>query len=482
MIPCRYGLECRNFQRVKAYQYSQSDVDHVGSYKHGDPIPCRFGRECRNWLRLCDGGYRLDDLGHCAIYQHRARVRGDSSMWAGIHKFGTMDPETAAKAIANDFQKIKQYTANTNLWEEVRRNGYQQVFTCQGGLGGPISLDEVVQQKMAHPRHAELGSPLNNEEMLSFLLYSGTDCYADLRSSERAGNYTKWARFAAVLDVAIYNLALAAFSKGMDLPPMLYHGLGSVVAETVSLPIVIDGGGHDNTCYETLFVYPTFVSTTWNRAVAVDFLNMNSDAEATALKGMLMNVSSQCESPIMGADISWISKFPQECEVLLSRFSRFQGPTFYICDGDEDQDVHTTRGRAELLKEVIMCIKDGIQEIKLNARPPLVFVDIGGMDGRVEANFFPPLMKAKSAADKRHVKHIMTSRCFPLSVESTSEWDSFVKENGCKDWTRTRDLALEVPAVAALYPIAWDQCEGYDCLWPTLHLLNRDFPRSRGEC
>ena len=89
-----------------------------------------------------------------------------------------------AKVMKEDLARVRSHLPRVDLWTEVRRNGFAYVLDLPDGSS---TLDSVIQQKLIHARHLELGSPLNDEEMLSILLYSGADCYADLRASERAG-------------------------------------------------------------------------------------------------------------------------------------------------------------------------------------------------------------------------------------------------------------------------------------------------------
>ena len=120
----------------------------------------------------------------------------------------------------------------------------------------------------------------------------GCDCNYDLCSSQRNGDYTKWRWF----DYHLYNAIqkLSVVEKGSF---TVYSGLNNVKLDRKSVR-----GGY----------FVTYVSTSWRREVATGF--MVGD-------GMLIQIDEKFKNDdmILCCDVSWISKFPDECEVLFTR-------------------------------------------------------------------------------------------------------------------------------------------------------------------
>lgn len=60
--------------------------------------------------------------------------------------------------------------------------------------------------KLNCDEHVKLGRPLKYDEMLSIILYTGTDVYRDLRINEIEGNYDKWKIMSTTLESALKYL------------------------------------------------------------------------------------------------------------------------------------------------------------------------------------------------------------------------------------------------------------------------------------
>ena len=81
-------LECKNdhdgsceiFKSMKDdYKFTDENFKHCEEFLHSKmrTIACKYGQECRSFQRLVAGGYRLDDLCHMKIFIHPARNRQD---------------------------------------------------------------------------------------------------------------------------------------------------------------------------------------------------------------------------------------------------------------------------------------------------------------------------------------------------------------------------------------------------------------------
>ena len=72
------------------------------------------------------------------------------------------------------------------------------------------NLREVVEEKLNHSEHINLGSPLSYDEMLSIILYTGsTEIFKDIRKEELIQNYSRWQVFTSTLESALYYLGNA---------------------------------------------------------------------------------------------------------------------------------------------------------------------------------------------------------------------------------------------------------------------------------
>ena len=122
-------------------------------------------------------------------------------------------------------------------------------------------------------------------------LYIGCDCNYDLCKTQRGGNYHKWRWFDRCLYWAIAMLSLVE-SGSFD----VFSGLGGVKLDAKAIS-------------EGYFV--TYTSTSWSKQVAKTF--MESD------KGIIVQIDQAFKVVSNCCDVSWISKFPDECEILFSR-------------------------------------------------------------------------------------------------------------------------------------------------------------------
>eukprot|EP01084_Bolivina_argentea_P152502 266025_1 len=111
----------------------------------------------------------------------------------------------------------------------------------------------------------ELGSPLTRGQMLALVLYTGCECNYDLCGQQRNGNYDKWKWF----DYCLYHKCM---KRGY---------------------------------------FTTYVSTSWRKEVALTFMNG---------QGMVIEFDKEYkDTNSIWCNVSWISKFPDECEILFAR-------------------------------------------------------------------------------------------------------------------------------------------------------------------
>ncbi|CAF0899513.1 unnamed protein product [Adineta steineri] len=101
------------------------------------------------------------------------------------------------------------------------------------------------------------------------------------------------------------NMNLKKFTSGFERWEPVYHGLRDTEV--------------DKYVFNNPFKYGTFVSTSWDKEVSFGFM---------CEKGCLLEIDTS-EPPdgcqrLVGADVSWISKFPVECEFLIARNPAFE--------------------------------------------------------------------------------------------------------------------------------------------------------------
>ena len=176
---------------------------------------CRYGRECRAFQRLINNGDRLDDRCHVRLYDHPARDRYDK-LPEGYSPFvyRSLDEQQNANAPEHGLSDEHQLS---RLIDEVKRNGYgDDLVTADGD-----SLLTVVDRKLEHPRckqiQAELKrrmkeskysflSPLTRAHMLAVILYTGCDSNYAMCAAERKGDYETWPWFSFLLQQALVRL------------------------------------------------------------------------------------------------------------------------------------------------------------------------------------------------------------------------------------------------------------------------------------
>eukprot|EP01084_Bolivina_argentea_P310482 537295_1 len=145
---------------------------------------------------------------------------------------------------------------------------------------------------MEHIRHKQMSSPLRRDHMLSLILYTGGYCNYDLCSSQRNGDYIKWKWFDFCLYQAIEKLSIresGSFS--------VYSGLNHVKMDQKQLK---------------RGWFSTYVSTSWKKEVSQTFMSGT---------GMMIQIDKSFKDSLVQSccDVSWISKFQDECEILFSR-------------------------------------------------------------------------------------------------------------------------------------------------------------------
>ncbi|CAF1353953.1 unnamed protein product [Didymodactylos carnosus] len=293
-------------------------------------ILCQYGTECHAFNRLMQNGYRTDDIEHCSIYFHQGRRCGITVN----ENFGSRRFISAYLHWDESYSANRRITfwngkvSEGDLVRELEINGFGHVMELSTGVFK--SLDEVVREQLRDPRHQQIGSPLSYDQMLSIILYTSTDVYADLRRDEiyyfvqnfekinsvgkRDYKSQKWPVFGKVLNTAICCLN---DSDNSYRPKTVYHGLQNIEIDPATFN---NHGPVPELAKHHHFRYGTFISTSWDKQVALSFRGDKGSLLEIDTTDTLVNHTWK----LIGADVSWISKFPIECEFLMTRGAVFQ--------------------------------------------------------------------------------------------------------------------------------------------------------------
>ena len=326
-----------DFFRSKIRRIGSSSVNNNRASKP-DEIQnrCRDGQECDIFQRLLRGGYDPSDIQHCSKYFHDSRRGGTTK----AENFGSNKFITAYLNWGVDLPK------GTGLWNgvvrdgdlirELQENGYGHAMNVKNG---PYqSLHDVAKEKLNHSRHKQMGSPLSHDQMLAILLYTDSDVYSILRQHEMSYSNQdfaniqmsdlmkkEWPVLGCLLNSAIWTLDQ---HDKQPRPETVYHGLRDIEVDPSTF------NNHNATKRwsakksKPIFRYGTFISTSWNRQVAIGF----KKKQGSLLEINLMEDAGM--DALVGADVSWISKYTWECEFLIAR-----GASFIIqsmCNNEQD--------------------------------------------------------------------------------------------------------------------------------------------------
>ena len=174
---------------------------------------------------------------------------------------------------------------------------------------------KTVNEKMKHEKHAKTNYILSEVEMLSLILYCNGECNHHLAKCQRDDTYIqKWPIFDTVL-----NWAIVSLSNFESHEENIYTGLSGVLLDIYQI--------YKQGRYSYFLYFKSNISFTRDLNVAYEF---------RGYEGLILglNIKQCCEEDIWGfltkdtaiphaCDVSWISKFPTEQEVLVSRDSPF---------------------------------------------------------------------------------------------------------------------------------------------------------------
>ena len=297
---CKAGVQCPIYLSMKNdYQFTQLNYHHIKQFDHfnnsiNNKPACKYGAECHAFVRMENNrDYRFDDQCHMMIYKHPPRGRRQMELASNMNKLLMIE---RAQLIG---KQVKHSSNLVLLINEVIKNGYKRDLCLNDSdyRNNYFSILKIVNEKMDDVRHKQLRSPLTRAEMLSLIMYTGCDCNYDLCKQQRTyGDYNKWYNFDRCLTYGIKKLSkMEQFDDNPNGKFRLYSGLHKVKLDKKSI----------NLCY-----FPTYISTSWEKDVSLSFVQN---------QGMLIEIDGNVANQFVCCSVDWISKFPDECEVLMAR-------------------------------------------------------------------------------------------------------------------------------------------------------------------
>eukprot|EP01083_Nonionella_stella_P011236 31934_1 len=316
-------MGCPIYCAVKQkYEFNEANYHHLRDCNHWknefkEKPQCRYSAKCKAFIRQQNGEDHIDDKCHMVIYRHPPRTR-NIELARNLHSFIfnklKIDNQPLYKPDQEDKEQF-EYNAKDGFLEaliaEVKDNKFAYDLCLECGDSDECkhsehSILKIVDEKMNHTRHKQIRLPLRRDEMLALILYTGCDCNYDLCEQQRNGNYIKWKWFDYCLFGAIRKLSHKESGEFV-----VYSGLNGVKMNKKSVR-----SGY----------FVTYTSTTWEKDIAKAF--MKGD-------GMIVSIDKKFKNDraIKCCDVSWISKFPDECEVLFARSLEYKTlETGFVCN------------------------------------------------------------------------------------------------------------------------------------------------------
>eukprot|EP01084_Bolivina_argentea_P120388 213368_1 len=301
-------MKCSIYKSMKRdYSLNQKNLSHLNSFTHfkneiKEKPECKFNEKCSSFIRLEAGGNAINDQCHLKLYRHPPRMR-NIKLAENIHSFvfNKESDEAGPYKPTKDDKKLFNWNKVTGflkpLIDEVILNGFKSDLCLECGPNdtckhSEYAIMQIVDQKMEHSRHVAMGKPLSRAQMLALILYTGCECNYDLCASQRKKNYKKWKWFDCCLFNAIRILSLRETGNFE-----VYSGLNGVKISSKVVKI-----SH----------FTTYMSTSWSKDVATQFMGN---------EGMVLHINEKFkdEMSVKCCDVSWVSKFEDEREILFAR-------------------------------------------------------------------------------------------------------------------------------------------------------------------
>eukprot|EP01084_Bolivina_argentea_P273483 465871_1 len=287
------------YNMIQNCEFSEENYNHLLDAVHFSSAyeqkpACKYKQNCSTYIRQQNNiENTFDDKCHMILFRHPPRIR-NIKLHENINSLiiNKRKIENHPLYKPTDQHEIGYLNA---LIDEVIKNGYKTDLCLTCGIYDDCkhekySILQIVDEKMKHKRHKAMGSPLRKHHMLALFLYTSCECNYDLCNSQRSSDYAKWKWF----DYCLYS-AISELSQKEIGSYNVYSGLHKVKANKKQL--------HDS-------YLVTYTSASWKKEVAEAF--MKND-------GVMIEIDKDYRNLVACCDVSWISKFPDECEILFAR-------------------------------------------------------------------------------------------------------------------------------------------------------------------
>ena len=320
-------------------------LNHLSNFKHKqlEEQVCTNNYNCQSLQNIIDNEFTFLDQIHNHLCKHilrkSARNRGKDMLPfehtstieereypVENHSMENQDPKFGknlmlaliVQVIDNGFEKElmpvsepnESITFDFNQWANnltIIKLPYGDIVTI---LSRHYKIFDVVATKMKHPRHLKMRSPLLEPYMLSLILYTFSDDIShSLSCALRKRNYNKW----CVLDHCLSD-AIGALSNWENHDLFIYSGISGVeIKDADTLGYKINDMEHD-----AILVFQTYKSFSTSLRVAKEFAGDEGLIIAIKLCPFNMAISKN----IFACDVSWISKYVTEREILAMKNSK----------------------------------------------------------------------------------------------------------------------------------------------------------------
>ena len=161
-----------------------------------------------------------------------------------------------------------------------------------------------------HPRHVLFKKPLYLYELLALYLYCNGDCNYDLSKTLRNNNFTKWKLFDRWLAVAIDKMA--RWQRYTD-NTNIYSGMVSVIIDKKDIP------DDNKPLYMILKCYQSFSTSLDEAKIFAGSDGMIIGLNLSKWKNCGQTTPVSQLTAIKACDVSWLSNYKNEKEILVSR-------------------------------------------------------------------------------------------------------------------------------------------------------------------
>ena len=316
--------------------------DHFELFNEKQPY-CINGNKCDHYLNVLNGGgCDFNDKIHLHLYFHKPCLN-DQMIMSDIDRDETNKKNDAVFEyvscsngrdvgwVSNFNYIFSKFETNYQLFlviQEVIQNGFikdlkpksnnhnrvkNAIFVANPNVDDAISIcseefgicDEI-KEKTKHERYKHCPLHVSPVYVLALLLYCNGDCNANLCMTQIDGTYQqKWPYLDAFLNLAISTLGAQEVHY-----ENLYSGLCHVRIDMKELYLNTD----------SVMMFKSNVSFSSDITVAKEF---------RGAEGMILGLNLShdykyhFDQRICACDVSWLSKYPTESEVLVARRSMF---------------------------------------------------------------------------------------------------------------------------------------------------------------